>query len=196
MYTVIAPIATELAAAVQIYRHQYDSTVGVIPPHIRIIDPFPFPDSLDALVEHCAEIGETHAPIKVSLVGWDIQPQGEGFAIRLPLIGGQIEFTALRDHLQSGPLSHLPPPPPDYWAHVSLGWLANKAQVAKAKMALSGFEPKFVFRVSRFELWQVDDTDSSWQRFKKFGLKATVASKRRRQKTPDLLSSKPWTQKN
>lgn len=196
MYTVIAPIATELATAVRPYRQQYDPRAELIPPHIEIIGPFPFSGALNALAEHCQDVGETHAPIKVSLVGWDIQPQAQEFIIRLPLIGGRLEFTALREHLQSGPLSQLPPPATDYWPHVLLGQIAGQTQVAEIKMALRGFEPKFVFRVTRFELWQTLDASSPWQRLKKFGLKATVASKHRRQKTPNLLSSKPWNQNN
>ena len=71
MYTVIAPIPDDLANAIRPYRQIYDAGFSLIPPHISLLKPFQLPGLSDNLYDHLSEIGETHAPIKVSLVGWE-----------------------------------------------------------------------------------------------------------------------------
>lgn len=195
MYTLIAPIPDELNTVLQPYRLKYDSQAILIPPHIAVVPPFVFSGEQQKLYSHLREIGESHSPIKVSLVGWDIHPYQGTYQLRLPLIGGKAEFVTLRQHILSGPLQYLAQPNRVYWPHVEFGQFANEAEAALAKNELQQFEPKFVFRAMYFMLLQRDAESTPWRLEKKFALEATVAGSRRRQSTPEPLDLNQLTRK-
>jgi 2'-5' RNA ligase len=178
MYVVIAPIPEDLAAAVQPYRERYDPLAGALPPHITILNPFEFSDPPQILYNHLVEIGETYAPIKVSVAGWDIYRYID-YQLRLPIIAGRAELTALRDDLLTGPLSYCPGQDKDYWPHLFLGKFNDEAQVAQVRKDLDRFEAQFIFRVTHLELWQWYKPDHPWEIRKRFGLEATLSSAHR-----------------
>jgi hypothetical protein len=180
MYTVIAPIPGDLANAIQPYRQKYDVGFSLMPPHISLLEPFQLTGPSDKLYDHLSEIGETHAPIKVSLVGWDIHPTERTYELRLPVIAGKPEFTALRNHLLTGLLQPLASSTEDYWPHINFGQLSSEAEMQRAKKQLKFFEPQYIFRVTYLELWQTTDQSQAWQLQEKFSLEATMASRRRR----------------
>jgi len=185
MYTVIAPIPVDLATAIHPYRQKFDPLVNVISPHISVLAPFPYAGSVEALVEHLSDIGETHAPIKVSLVGWDIYQHRQEQQLRLPVIAGRQEFAAARDHLISGPLVFLARRQnQSYWAHILFGRLKDQTEEEQARKVLKHFKPQFIFRATHLELLQKTDTMSPWELKKRISLKATVAGKGRRSRTP------------
>lgn len=183
MYTVIAPVPKHLAAAIAPYRRRFDSQANLIPPHLSILSPFEFTGQYEALEWHLDDVGESHAPIKVALVSWDVLENG-GYHLRLPVMAGRSELEELYHHLLTGPLSTLAGQQPAYSPHLSLGRLATPAEIERARTVLAGFEPHFSFRVSVLELWQRTGTGQPWQFLKKFSLKATVAGRLRRPPAP------------
>jgi hypothetical protein len=195
MYIMTAPIPEELAAALRPYRQKYDAHAALTPPHISLVPPFVFSGDAETLSTHLHEIGESHAPIKVSVVGWDVHLYQGGFQLRLPLIGGKKEFAALREHILAGPLAYLAQPNRMYWPHIEFGQVSTEVEAAQAKEQLTRFEPKFVFRTTYFELLQRDSESVPWQIHNKFALEATVASSRRRQSTPEPLNLDKLTRK-
>ena len=179
MYTVFAPVPKHLAAAIAPYRRRFDSQASLIPPHLNILSPFEFAGQPEALEWHLDDIGESHAPIKVALVSWDVLENG-GYQLRLPVMAGRSELEELYNHLLTGPLSAMAGQQPAYAPHLSLGRLATAGEIERARAALAGFEPRFLFRVSVLELWQRTEIGQPWQCRKKFSLKATVAGRLRR----------------
>src|SRR5262245_14931797 len=101
MFIILAPVPENLAKALEPYRSKYDPMAKVIFPHITIVKPFRYSGSVEKLHEHLHEVGESHAPIKVSLAGWDAYDQVP-YQVCLPLIAGQQEFVALHSHLLTG----------------------------------------------------------------------------------------------
>lgn len=195
MYLLIAPIPDDLATALQPYRRLYDSQVELIPPHISVVSPFVFTGDTHTLIAHLREIGEAHAPIKVSVIGWDVHPYQSGFQFRLPLIGGKAEFSDLRQHILTGPLTYLAQPNRPVWPHIEFGQVATEADVNEAKNVLQLFEPKFVFRVMHLELLTRNSETEAWQLQKKLTLEATVAGSRRRQSSSESLDLNQLTRK-
>ena len=184
MYMIVAPVPEDLATMVQPYRIKYDTMANYIAPHIAVVAPFQFSNSTEELVDHLKDVGETHAPIKISLVGWDIDQQPNYFQLRLPIIAGRVEFTALRNHLLSGPLNYLAESQKSYWPHIPMGELQTETEVEQAKQFLKSFEPQYIFRVTYLQIFQQLDPSQPWKLKKKFGLNATVSSSRRRSRTP------------
>lgn len=182
MFMITAPIAEDLAAMIAPYRQKFDPLVAAIPPHISIIKPFEFSGPPQMLYNHLDDIGESFAPIKVSIIGWDTHDQ-TGFQLRLPLVAGRREFTILRNHLLSGPLAKIIQPDEDYWPNIIFGRFKNQADMDAAKASLTKFEPKFVFRVNHMELLQRDHQVAAWNPAKKFGLNATAAGSRRKKRS-------------
>jgi len=181
MYTIVAPVPENLAVAVEPYRQKYDPLAGLAPPHITLLDPFQFSLPPEQLYAHLSEIGEVHAPIKVFLVGWHVH-EGKEYQLQLPMTAGQPELIALRRELATGPLGSLAGSEKSYQPHVVFGRFADPIALEQAKAALKGFEPQFVFRVSRLELWQRAESGQPWRVEMKFSLKATVAGRARRER--------------
>ncbi len=186
MYTIVASVPTNLAAALEPYRQLYDPAVRLAPPHITLLEPFQFAARQEQLYVHLSGISETHAPIKVFLVGWHVH-EGKDYQLHLPMTAGQAELTNLRNDLLSGPLSSLANKEKIYQPHVLFGRLADKAKLELAKQALKEFEPLFNFRVSRLELWQRDEAGQPWRVEMKFALKATLAGRQKRTETTRIL---------
>ena len=184
MYRIVAPIPEDLATMVQPYRTKYDTTANLVTPHIAIIAPFQFSGSSKELIDHLTDVGETHAPIKISLVGWDIDQQPNCFQLQLPIIAGRAEFTALRNHLLSGPLNYLAALPTSYWPHIPMGEFRTESDLDQAKQQLKYFEPQYIFRVTYLKLLHQLEPSHPWQTKKKIGLNATVSSSRGRSRTP------------
>jgi 2'-5' RNA ligase len=174
MYTIIALLPRNLVTALKPHRQKYDPQAKVIPPHITVFGPFEFSGPLQQLYDHLDEIGETHAPIRVSLVGWDAYTQAD-YRLHLPLVTGRLEFTALRKHLLTGPLSHLKPDVA-YWPHITLGRFSKRSDLEHAKKALRGFEPQFTFSVTHLELLYRHKPTHPWKTQKRFNLEATILS--------------------
>ena len=179
MYTIIAPIPASLAIAIEPYRQKYDPQAKLAPPHIALLAPFQFSVPPEQLYAHLSEIGETHAPIKIFLVGWHVH-EGKEYQLQLPMTAGQLELKALHDDLLSGLLGSLADQEQLYQPNVVFGRFSDYADLEQAKKALKGFEPQFNFRVSHLELWQRDELGQPWQVEMKFSLKATVAGRARR----------------
>jgi 2'-5' RNA ligase len=179
MYTVMAMLPHNLVTALEPHRQKFDPQANIIPPHITIVAPFEFSGSLTALYDHLDSIGETHAPIKVTLVGWDADTQA-GYHLHLPLVAGQSEFIALRQHLLTGPLYHLAEMSADYRPHITLGRFSKESDLIHAKQALKGFEPQFTFNVTHLVLWQRAKPTEVWRRDKQISLEATILSRRNR----------------
>lgn len=181
MYTIVAPAPENLAVAVEPYRQKYDPLAGLAPPHITLLDPFQFSLPPEQLYAHLSEIGEVHAPIKVFLVGWHVH-EGKEYQLQLPMTAGQAELISLRRELATGPLRSLAGSEKSYQPHLVFGRFADLTTLEQAKAALKGFEPQFVFRVSRLELWQREESGQPWRVEIKFSLKATVAGRARRER--------------
>jgi hypothetical protein len=179
MFTIIAPIPADLATAIQPYRQKYDPQAQIIPAHIGVSPSFTFDPPVAELVDHLKDIGEMHAPVKVSLAGWDIH-QEKFHYLRLPIIGGKAEIIALHEHLLTGPLSQVQRHPVDYWPHIAFGQIMDEGQLEAVRQHLKWFEPHYIFRVTHFELWQRQNSTDPWFMQHRFGLEATVASPRRR----------------
>jgi 2'-5' RNA ligase len=188
MYIVIAPIPEDLAAAVQPYRHKYDPLVDVLPPHITILNPFEFSDPPETLYDHLDEVGDTHAPIKASIAGWDIYHRID-YQLRLPLMAGREELVGLREDLLTGPLKYCPGQDRDYWPHINLGQFTDEVEVASVKETMAGFEPQFIFRITYLELLQWDKPGYPWKLAKRFGLEATLSGSRRKKEARTSSSS-------
>lgn len=185
MYIILAPVPENMAKAIEPYRSKYDPMTAVLRPHITIVKPFLYLGSVEELYEHLQAVGETHAPIKVSLAGWDTYEQAP-YQLLLPLITGQVEFISLRKHLLTGPLKGIINSQPDYQPGVTFGRFSTLAELEQAKLELASFEPHFIFRVPHLELLQWDnDPAHAWELQKRFGLEATLIGARRR-KTPEL----------
>jgi 2'-5' RNA ligase len=180
MYTIVAPVPANLATAIEPYRHKYDPLAHLAPPHITLLAPFQFTAAADQLYTHLSDIGETHSPIRIFLVGWHVH-EGKEYQLHLPMTAGHVELKALHDELLTGVLSTLAEQERSYEPHVLFGRLASQADLAQAKTALQGFEPQFNFRVSHLELWQRAEGGQPWQPEMKFSLKATVAGRARRE---------------
>jgi 2'-5' RNA ligase len=174
MYTIVALLPRSLVTALEPHRQRYDPQANIIPPHITVVGPFNFSGPLQELYDHLDEIGETHAPIKVSLIGWDAYNQTD-YQIHLPLVTGRLEFKALHKNLLTGPLSHLKPDE-TYWPHITLGRFSKQFDLEQAKKALRGFEPQFTFSVTHLELLYRNKPTQPWQTQKQFNLEATVLS--------------------
>ena len=190
MYMITAPIAEDLAVLIEPYRQKYDPLVKTMPSHISILKPFELSIPMEELYIHLEEIGDTFAPIKVSVIGWDAHQ--ETCQLRLPLVAGRQEFATLRNNLLAGPLSGAAQPDEAYWPHITFGRFKAHPELETVKASLKGFEPKFVFRVNHLELMQRDHQSAVWQIQKKFGLNATAAGARRRKRTissSDLMQS-------
>ena len=179
MLTIIAPIPEKFALPIQIYRQKYDPLVTALPPHITVLKPFRFPEPLETLHAHLTEVGEIHAPIKSSVLGWDIQDQ-RPYKLCLPLIAGHQEFVELRKDILTGPLKSLSEVEPDYRPRIMLGQFAELEQVESAKVDLANFEPQFIFRVTHLELLQWEQPGSPWIKSKRIGLEGTLAGAKRK----------------
>jgi 2'-5' RNA ligase len=177
MYTIIAMLPHNLVTALEPHRQKFDPQANIIPPHITMVAPFEFSGPLTGLYDHIDRIGETHAPIKVALVGWDADTQ-TGYHLHLPLVTGRLEFIALRQHLLTGPLHHLAATSADYWPHITLGRFSKESDLNHAKQALKGFEPHFTFSVTHLVLLQRTKPTASWQIQKQVSLEATILSRR------------------
>lgn len=189
MYIILAPVPENLAKAIEPYRAVYDPMARIIYPHITVIKPFLYSGAIEALYEHLNEIGEVHAPIKVSLAGWDAEEQPP-YQLRLPLIAGQLEFINLRDHLLTGPLQYLVASQPEYQPAVTFGRFSTPEALKQAKIELSDFEANFIFRVLHLEVLEWDnDPAHSWELQRRFGLEATLLGARRRSITPQIRGS-------
>jgi hypothetical protein len=181
MYTIAAPVPANLATALEPYRQLYDPLAHLAPPHISLLEPFQFALPPEQLYTHLREIGETHAPIKVFLVGWHVHEDKE-YQLQLPMTAGLPQLTALRADLLTGLLGSLAGGEKLYLPHVIFGRLTDSDELERAKQALKNFEPQFVFRVSHLELWQRDEAGQPWQIEKKFNLNATVVGRARRER--------------
>lgn len=179
MYMLTAPVSQHLITAIAPYRQKFDPLATTIPPHLVVLRPFQFPDKPETLNQHLAEVCDLHAPVKVSLTGWDIL-EGKCYQLRLPVMRGRLELIALYSHLATGPLSYIAEQAPDYQPHLIFGRLASLEEVDRAKAVLRRFEIQFIFRVNHLELWQRQASGESWQLVRKFGLKATAAGQLRR----------------
>jgi 2'-5' RNA ligase len=174
MYTIVALLPQNLITALEPHRQKYDPLAKIIPPHITVVGLFNFSGPLQELYDHLDEIGETHAPIKVSLIGWDAHSQTE-YQLHLPLVTGRLEFKTLRKNLLTGPLSHLKSDE-TYWPHITLGRFSKQSDLEYAKKALREFEPQFTFSVTHLELLYRNKPPQPWQTQKRFNLEATVLS--------------------
>jgi hypothetical protein len=185
-YRVTVPIPSELGTAIEPYRQQYDTRSDQIPPHIGVVSPFNCDTTPEPIVNHLKEIGETYAPIKVSMVGWDIRPRAKGYDLRLPIIAGREQLIALRNDLLSDILQPLAPTgdQEEYWPAVHFGKVFGEQAAHQARKNLKQFEPQFMFRITYLELWHTQAISSDWELHKKIGLEATLVSRRRRNKTP------------
>ncbi len=181
MRTITAPVPTKLATVLEPYRQKFDPLAKIIPPHIAVIKPFRFSGAPEQLHDHISEVGATHAPIRVSLAGWDASSQ-TGYHLRLPLITGRLEFTELRNDLLASLLNRPVRPDKDYWPHITFGRFSKPSELEQARKTLKGFEPQFVFRASKLELWQRDTLEQPWKIEKKFALEATALSPPRKKK--------------
>ncbi len=186
MYTIVATVPANLAKALGPYRQKYDPAARLAPPHLIILEPFQFAAPPEHLYAHLSEISETHAPIKVFLVGWHVQ-EGKDYQLHLPMTAGQAELTSLRNDLLTGPLSALASSEKMYQPYVLFGRLADQANLELAKQDLKGFEPLFNFRVSRLELWRRDEAGQPWRVEMKFALKATLTGRYKREETHKAL---------
>ncbi len=186
MYMIIAPIATDLAKIIQHYRKKYDPLAEVIPPHITVIKPFRYSNRLSDLYIALGEAGEIFAPIKASIAGWDVHNwdvEGQtNYQLRLPIMSGRQELTALRNTLLEDSLDYLPGRDEKYWPHVVFGRFSKDSDAEKAKKEMETFESQFVFRVTHLELMYRDNPIHPWQSQKSFNLKATVAGARRKKR--------------
>jgi hypothetical protein len=186
MYTIVAPVPANLAKVLEPHRQKYDPAARLTPPHILILEPFQFAAAPEQLYAHLSEICETHAPIKVFLVGWHVQ-EGKDYQLHLPMTAGQAELTSLRNDLLTGPLSALASSEKTYQPQVLFGRLTDQANLELAKQDLKGFEPLFNFRVSRLELWRRDEVGQPWQVEMKFALKATLTGRHKREEIHEAL---------
>ena len=188
MFAVIVPIPTELETAVQPFRQKYDNWVNLVPAHISILLPFEYHGKPDELHDHLQNVCDTHAPIKISLAGWDIHHNSKGYQMRLPIIAGRSELTALKSSLSSGILAPLAKQQETgHWPYIFFGQVATHRELQEAKKQLAGFEPQFIFRSNYLRLLQRSSNSDPWQVQQKIGLKATLSSPRRRSKTPAPL---------
>ncbi len=181
MYIITARVPTKLATAIKPYRQRFDPMVEAIPPHILLLEPFRFPGSIEELYYCIREVGEIYTPIKVSLAGWDTSEQ-LGYHLRLPLIAGRFEITELHNKLSARLLKRPPSPAQDYWPHIVFGRFATASALEQAKKALKGFEPQFIFRVSKLELSRRDTSGQCWEIQSIFSLEATLLSSSRKKK--------------
>jgi 2'-5' RNA ligase len=175
MYTIVALLPQNLVAALEPHRRKYDPQAHIIPPHITVIEPFNFSGSIVPLYSHLEEIGETHAPIRVSLLGWDAYTQSD-YQLHLPLVTGRLEFTALRNNLMTGPLADVAKREKPYWPHITLGRFASPEDLDRAKQALKGFEAQFTFGVSSLELLYRRKSIQPWETQQRLKLEGTVMS--------------------
>lgn len=175
IYLIAAPIPTELITAVEPYRQKFDPLANAMPPHITVITPFEYTESPELLYDHIRDVSDTHAPIKVSLAGWDTSRREE-YQLRLPLITGRSEFAEIHQDLLAGPLGHSSHADTDYWAHITFGRFSEESELEQAKKGLAEFEPRFIFRVATLELWQQSSAAADWNLQRGFGLNATVLS--------------------
>ncbi|HRV90924.1 MAG TPA: 2'-5' RNA ligase family protein [Anaerolineae bacterium] len=178
MYTLIAPVPIALATALNPYRQKYDPLASVLPPHISILSPFEFSDPPELLYNHFHNVGETFAPIKVSIAGWDTYRHID-YQIRLPALAGRDILVELRENLLTGPLKYCPGQDKDYSPHIILGKFTEQADLEKARQDLQGFEPQFIFRVTHLELRRWEKPGDPWKLRKKITLEATLAGARR-----------------
>ncbi len=184
MYTIVAPVPDNLVTAVEPYRQRFDPSAHLAPPHITILEPFQFVAPVQQLYAHLSEISETHAPIKVFLVGWHVHTSKD-YQLQLPMTAGQPALVKLRHDILTGPLSSLANEKV-YQPHLLFGRFANSASLEAAKQILKSFEPQFVFRISHLELWQRDEVRLPWQVAIKFALKGTLAGRSRRSEEKEV----------
>lgn len=184
MFAVVIPIPDELATAVQPFRQLYDPMADRVAAHISILPPFDFFGPPDALYDHLASTGDTFAPVKVSLAGWDIHRGSQSYQLRLPVIAGRSELSALRNSLCTGILSSLAPQKDTgHWPYIQFGQTESHQQIQHIKQQLVHFEPQFIFRATNLALLYRSGSSQAWQTEKTFGLMATLASSRRKTKT-------------
>ena len=176
MFSIIVPLPENLVTGLEPHRQRYDPQAHMIPPHISVLSPFRLPAGLSqSFYDHLKAVGEVHAPIRVSLIGWDVDDQVD-YQISLPVIAGQRELIALRNDLMTGPLSGLADEMEAYRPHIILGRFSKYAEFEQARKALKGFEPQFTFRIRHLALLFRDQSTRPWQTQKKIGLEATVQS--------------------
>lgn len=179
MFTLIAPVPLPLATAITPYRQKYDPLANTFPPHISILSPFEFPDPPEIIYNHLRDVGQTFAPIKVSVTGWDTYSHID-YQIRLPVLAGREALIDLHENVLTGPLQYCPGQDKDYSPHIILGKFTEHADQEKAKQDLQGFEPHFIFRVTHLELLRWEQTGHPWKLQNQFQLEATLAGTRRK----------------
>lgn len=179
MFTLIAPVPLALATAINPLRQKYDPLANALPPHISILSPFEFSDLPQILYNHLRDVGETFAPIKVSITGWDSYRHID-YQLRLPVLAGKEELIDLHENLLTGALKYCPGQDKDYSPHIILGKFAHQAEQEKAKQDLQGFEPHFIFRVTHLELLRWEQIGHPWKLQNQFRLEATLARARRK----------------
>lgn len=184
MFTIVAPVPTNLATAIEPHRQRFDPSAHLAPPHLTILEPFQFAAPVEQLYAHLSDISETHAPIKVFLVGWHVHT-GKDYQLHLPMTAGQPALVKLRQDILTGPLSSLSEEK-TYQPHLLFGRFSNPSSLEAAKQILKSFEPQFVFRVSHLELWQRDEVRLPWQVVIKFALKGTLAGPGRRSEEKEI----------
>ncbi|GAB4424291.1 MAG: hypothetical protein Kow0031_03230 [Anaerolineae bacterium] len=185
MYAVVIPVPDDLTTALQPLRERFDPQAGVVAAHISILPPFDYFGPPDALHDHLSATGDVFAPIKVSLVGWDIHRNGQGYQLRLPVIAGRKELPALRNSLCTGLLASLADQKEaGHWPYIQFGQVDSHRQIQAIKQQLVHFEPQFIFRATGFDLLHRPGPNQHWQCQQSFGLMATLASPRRKTKTP------------
>jgi len=187
MYTIVALLPQNLVAALEPHRRKYDPQAHIIPPHITVVESFKFSGSIEPLYNHLVKTGESHAPIRVSLVGWDAYTQSD-YQLHLPLVTGRLEFSALREDLMTGPLGHLVETNEPYWPHITLGRFASLEDLDRAKRTLKGFEPQFTFGVTSLELLYRSSPIRPWQTQQHIKLEGTVMSVPRKKELIHLNS--------
>ncbi len=187
MFAVVISVPEDLATALQPLRQKYDPLANKVPAHISILPPFDFFGPPEKLYDHLAGVGDTFAPVKVSLAGWDIQRGSRGYQLRLPLIAGRAELLELRNSLCAGLLASLAPQKEaGYWPYIQFGQFPTHRQMQEARTHLAHFEPQFIFRATELELLHRSAPSQVWQTGKTFGLMATIASPRRKTKSQPL----------
>ena len=175
MYTIVVSIPEKLHPIIQPYRQKYDPLAEEILPNISLLKPFNFSEEPQTLYHHLEDIGDSHPPIKVSLMGWDVYRHKLSW-ICLPPISGYNELLDLRRSLLTGPLQPLTGQDDSYRPHVIIGRFAEQPALAQARIDLKHFEAQFVFRVTKMTLLHRESREDAWQTEAEFTLNATAMS--------------------
>lgn len=189
MFAVVIPVPDELSTALQPFRQKFDPQANYTAAHISILPPFDYFGPLEPLHEHLGTIGDTYAPVRLSLAGWDIHRSSQGYQLRLPLMAGRKELSALRNSLCSGILAALAEQKETgHWPYIQFGQVASHQEIQQVRQQLAHFEPQFIFRATGLELLHRTLANEPWQTQETFGLMATLASPRRTAKPPQPLA--------